>query len=489
MKPFCFLCGVIVRDGNTAFHLSLTKGAVYMRRYAAITALMSAVLLSGCASQYVLGNAELGSAPAYGTEIAWDGNSPVEEQDGPPALRIELMTEETASVVTLDRSTFTWDGLCVDCISPLESYENGYIRATVSFDDLTEPPRLLLPDNAYITDVQCWGRDGADYSRQNVKFNDEGEIFLPDEPIGVVYDICVKFDGSNSCHYIFAERTEKASGAVEGSEQNTPAYDPSQQMSKPPVLALLASTNGGAQELSLSTGNYSWTVVKGDEAAEMIACGASPLQSAANGNAVVIPTADELNAAPLLKLTDGARIAEVRVWQSEDKWSSAEFTADGDILLADSGKGCVYSVSVEFPQGTAEYVFMVEELCGYPTIGDMIGSGDDAFWLPEATITRTDDFDGWTGFDIVTSADARVPQYGEDFFEHNALIVTTITESSGSISHEFNGIDRDNVIHIGRYCPMVGTCDMAQYTVIIEIPAELAGEDFTVVYDTVYGDM
>ncbi len=354
-----------------------------MKRYAAMAALLAVLTLTGCAS--IQAQSEVGYAPAYGTEIAIDRNGSPEEQDGPPLMRMELITDMTASVTVLDRSTFTWDGLCVDCISPLESYEQGFIRAVIDTEQLIKAPRLLLPEGAYISDVQCWGMEGADHRTQSVRFGEEGEIFFNDDPVGCVYDVCVRFDGSNSCHYLFAVKAagEENNAKESGEEQNTSSYDPTAEaLTSPPALVIQTATDDMTQTYTLTSGNYTWTVVHGDEASQAIACGASPLQSAANGSAVTIPSAEELVRAPRLMLTENAEISDARVWLSEDEWSEVSFSSDGDIMLADSGNGCVYSVTVSFPQGEAEYVFVVEQLCGYPTVSDMLGGSDEALWMP-----------------------------------------------------------------------------------------------------------
>ena len=463
-----------------------------MKRYSAISMFLAALMLTGCASREItetdapgygseiaIGEGDAapekqGSSPAYGSDTAIEeGDAAPDEQDGPPALRLELVDEMTASVVTLDRSTFTWDDLCVDCISPLESYEEGFVRAVIRTDGLVKPPKLLLTDGAEIIEVVCHG-DGF----QNVEFTEDGELMLPEDPVGVVYEVRVRYE-QGSCCYLFA--TAAAADEAENGGQNTSSYDPSAaNLSSPPALSIQTETAEQTQTQTLTSGNYSWTVVRGEEASETIACGASPLQSAANGSAVTIPAADKLLAAPRLILTNGAEISDVKVWRSEDDPNSVEFTEDGDILLADSSEGIVYSVTVTFPQGEAEYVFAVEELCGYPLAGEM-----DGLWLPDSKLSRTDDFDGWEGLITVTAPDVRFPQYDAEFFAENVLLVLTMTESSGSVSHEFLGIDSDNAIHIRRTLPMVGTCDMAKHQLVIELPISCADEQFTVIYDDV----
>ncbi len=448
-----------------------------MKRFAVVSALVAAVMITGCASRQLDSSETIGYAPAYGTEIAPEYGAVTEEQNVPPALRLELKGAETASVVTLDTGTFCWEGLCVDCISPIESYEQGFVRAYVDIGMLEDQPRVLLPEEAEIASVVRWGRNGEDIITEPASFSDDGRIILSlaSETSCCVYDITVRFEGGNSCNYIFA--TERAP------ELQSSDTEPV-QLSAPPQLKLFTATNETERSYTLNTGNYSWTIVDGDVASETLACGASPLQSAALGNAVTIPSAEELISSPRLMLPEGAEITRVNVWRSEDDFYEVEFTEDGKIILADSSMGCVYSVTVVFPQGCAEYVFAVEQLCGYPTVEDTKLLYDrDGLWHPKACISRTDDFDGWEGLIVVTEPDNRFTQYDEAFFADNALVVTTMTEGSGSVSHEFLGIDRDNVIHIGRNIPMIGTCDMAKYELVIEIPRALADVEFRTKYD------
>ena len=177
-----------------------------MKRNAVISILLSAVMLTGCASS----GTDSENALAYGTEIAIEHVSPTDKEDGPPALRLELKGAETASVVTLDRGTFCWEGLCVDCISPIESFEQGLVRAYVDIGMLEAQPRLLLPEGAEIASVVRWGRDGEDIITEPASFSDDGRIMLslPSVTSCCVYDITVRFEGGNSCNYIFT--TERA---------------------------------------------------------------------------------------------------------------------------------------------------------------------------------------------------------------------------------------------------------------------------------------
>lgn len=144
----------------------------------------------------------------------------------------------------------------------------------------------------------------------------------------------------------------------------------------------------------------------------------------------------------------------------------------------------MYSVDVEFPQGRAEYVFVTEPA---EEPADAYSYTDDGLFIPQKVhYYRTDDFNADNALRVVTSIDDDFPQYGDDFFRDNALVTFSVTEGSGSIRHEVRGIGEDNVIHLTRYVPEVGTCDMAQYTIIIEVPKALADGSFTVKYNDIF---
>lgn len=71
-------------------------------------------------------------------------------------------------------------------------------------------------------------------------------------------------------------------------------------------------------------------------------------------------------------------------------------------------------------------------------------------------------------------------EYDERFFEENMLIMVIVSEGSGSNRHELIGIGDNDVIYIKRILPEVGTCDMAEWHIIIEIPKQRAeGHEFT----------
>ncbi len=285
------------------------------------------------------------------------------------------------------------------------------------------------------------------------------------------------------------KQTEHATS--DAGEEVLPAIDDS--LSEPPALSLLA----GGETFTLRSGNYNWSVPDGELTTETIACGASPVQNAASGHAVTIPADSE----PQLMLPHGAEISEVLVWKNDSTKTSAEFTDDGLITPSDNSVGIVYSVNVKFPQGKAEYVFVIEDalLCGLPTVEAAIYA-EDGLYHPTAHIHRTDGYiDGkMYPYTVTISTADELGQYisenstqynisdevfapyDSEFFETRALVIAVLEEGSGSVRHEFAGIDRENTIRIRRLVPEVGTCDMAEYHVVIEVFPQLSEAEFTV---------
>lgn len=81
-------------------------------------------------------------------------------------------------------------------------------------------------------------------------------------------------------------------------------------------------------------------------------------------------------------------------------------------------------------------------------------------------------------------------RYDEAYFAENNIILLRLEESSGSIRHEVTGTtinsDGELTIHVKTICPETGTCDMAQWHIILEFSNKVAlsqAEDITVCLD------
>lgn len=71
--------------------------------------------------------------------------------------------------------------------------------------------------------------------------------------------------------------------------------------------------------------------------------------------------------------------------------------------------------------------------------------------------------------------DVNLSKYNDEFFTKKALIVITLDESSGSIRHNVKKVVKDNneiTIVIERKVPELGTADMAEWNIYIELNAE-----------------
>lgn len=79
-------------------------------------------------------------------------------------------------------------------------------------------------------------------------------------------------------------------------------------------------------------------------------------------------------------------------------------------------------------------------------------------------------------------------RYDDEFFESGALILACLEEGSGSIRHEVQSVEIKNgetFVNVHRKVPEAGTCDMAYWTVIIEVEREKLRGDITVLIDGV----
>jgi len=71
--------------------------------------------------------------------------------------------------------------------------------------------------------------------------------------------------------------------------------------------------------------------------------------------------------------------------------------------------------------------------------------------------------------------------YSDDFFANNYLVVIFLEESSGSITHKVEKIDENGDVTINRLIPQIGTCDMAEWNIIIELDKSFNPHQFSVV--------
>ncbi|MCL2509307.1 MAG: hypothetical protein FWF05_09045 [Oscillospiraceae bacterium] len=84
----------------------------------------------------------------------------------------------------------------------------------------------------------------------------------------------------------------------------------------------------------------------------------------------------------------------------------------------------------------------------------------------------------WLRFGDATS------EYGGDFFNNNILILVLLEEPSGSIRHTVTGVSKAGdtlTVHVTRHLPGMGTCDMAEWHIIIEAPRTFYSAESNVV--------
>lgn len=79
---------------------------------------------------------------------------------------------------------------------------------------------------------------------------------------------------------------------------------------------------------------------------------------------------------------------------------------------------------------------------------------------------------------------AAVEGYTDEFFEESYLVIVTLEEPSSSIRHRVDGIGENGEISITRLVPEVGTDDMAQWCIIIELKDSFEPEQLSVALST-----
>ena len=62
--------------------------------------------------------------------------------------------------------------------------------------------------------------------------------------------------------------------------------------------------------------------------------------------------------------------------------------------------------------------------------------------------------------------------YADAYFADHSLLLVLIREGSGSISHEIVSVSADTVT-VRRIVPEAGTCDMAEWLLVIELDTML----------------
>jgi len=73
-------------------------------------------------------------------------------------------------------------------------------------------------------------------------------------------------------------------------------------------------------------------------------------------------------------------------------------------------------------------------------------------------------------------------KYNNNFFTDKFLVVITLEENSGSIRHKVERIENNGNIVINRLVPEIGTSDMAEWNIIIELNNSFKAEEFRAIF-------
>jgi len=74
-----------------------------------------------------------------------------------------------------------------------------------------------------------------------------------------------------------------------------------------------------------------------------------------------------------------------------------------------------------------------------------------------------------------------IEKYSESFFTNSYLVVVLLEEISGSIRHKVDSVNADGDIVINRLQPEIGTDDMAEWNIIIELENSFMPETFNII--------
>lgn len=73
-----------------------------------------------------------------------------------------------------------------------------------------------------------------------------------------------------------------------------------------------------------------------------------------------------------------------------------------------------------------------------------------------------------------------IEKYDESFFESFCLVAVILEEGSGSVRHKVNSVTESGIISIDRIVPEIGTDDMAEWNILIEIEVKYKDAAFQV---------
>ncbi len=502
------------------------------------------------ASQGTAAGEENSSNAIMQTEIAWEqdgtvpsiayeGTSPAEPEvlTTPPMLRIEAVDDMVASVSMMSMGGYQWEydkdgngtmtAVIADSMGPVAAAEQGLVKVRIDPSKLVQSPRVLLTNGGKITSAELYAGD----EKTSLDYSDDGSIKLPADSEGVCC-VSVEFP-QGSCEYYFLvgedTRKDTSGGSAESvppSEgETTPAYDPSKAASSAEMMTESYSPEEAEPVMIWRHTNYAWEPVdfgvvydsrgymyqfdfSGEDISkdELIQRAEELMDTEPIGFDVelvkcneLIPLVDE--SAEVTEENVGHDIGQETLYVIRDgKLIRISSEGDWNVTLRDEAaqkiSEIVESVMVPHDQaGNADHEVVFPDggsgtvMYTYPSYIYRTDGYVEGMEYPQTiTITTAEQLEEYisTMREYYQVGNMNVSDYDDGFFAEKALVMAVIEESSGSVSHKVNGVTEDNKIIVERTVPMVGTCDMAEYNIVVEIPAEKADEDFEVVFSSVF---
>lgn len=493
------------------------KDGISMKTKRLFIIAMAAVMLTGCASQQSR-TTESGAADAGAkSEIVTIGQDTATDAPytAPPLLMLEAVQGEIASAYQLPTGSYSWnydngDGTAAgaEACRSIPGLMGDNILCVVQAGAGAEV-HIILPKGAQLAKAECW--QGT--QTQAVDFTEDGYITLPAQPIGDIYSLTVRFDGAEyhmgengSCEYIFRTTDKPIDYTIIDDENPTEGstfpYDPAavdtvgsivsfppQYTQKPPELTAEIFTANGDFEAQLTQCGYAWyyTDDNGSETAIIADC---PLPYQLDLKPICTVAADDK---VCVNLTDGGRLAGALNWSAEGKQLALDYQRTGEIYIPADLIGDIFSLTVEFPQGECTYVFAAANEAASADEVAVTTAVELTKYPCDITYSSDVDEEIYDGITVIDSAEKLSgfadqldeSRYNADFFKDSALIIAYFTEGSGSVKLSFEGVSADGEVVVRREIPEIGTCDMAYYRMVIEIPQEIAHKDFRIVCSNV----
>ena len=250
--------------------------------------------------------------------------------DEPPTLSLyDELSEEDSTMISVKPTGYVWEVLvgdrtyseiAVDADPPSVAAAEGEIRAV--WDPADGDPTVLTKHGGIVDYAYC---EGNDFTRQELTITEDNTILLPEDPIGNAYCIEVEYEKQGRVNYYFVTLSEYP---------------------EPPGLTI----NG----MSMYRSGYNWTSVsKG----EVTRSPEDPLDRMKKAAIQAYIMNSEKTAQ--IELVGDARVTDVKCI-GDSASQQVQFTESGLVTFPEAPVGTVYSVTVEFGQGTCEYFFLRE---------------------------------------------------------------------------------------------------------------------------------